>query len=203
MDKWRQRWWSSPDPCTSSDRTSAAKELDWPSLSGLFYIFLGVASVSVILRLLELGFHSDKLLQVWNHLKSMVRMAASTEDGSTSDCKCSEGHGTLCSYCYTKTGAKRSSQRSSSCRVRSERNGSVRSGFRSSASDGVGGVDEESVIGHGDISVVCGSALTVNRSVRSPQFQDFDNGTAYWEPSVQRRESARLSARRGSPEHLE
>ena len=121
MDKWRQRWWSSPDPCTTSDRTSAAKELDWPSLSGLFYIFLGVASVSVVLRLFELCLHSDKLLQVWNRLKSMLRLAASSEDGAVNDCKCSESQGARCRGCSTRSGTRRNSQRNR-CRRKSERN---------------------------------------------------------------------------------
>nr|KAG5713493.1 hypothetical protein BaRGS_025041 [Batillaria attramentaria] len=61
VDKWRQRWWSSPDPCTNTDRTSAAKKLDWPSLSGLFYIFLGTASVSILFRFLEFWLQGEKI----------------------------------------------------------------------------------------------------------------------------------------------
>ncbi|KAJ8318254.1 hypothetical protein KUTeg_003345 [Tegillarca granosa] len=38
MEKWRQKWWSSSEQCSSSDRTSSAQVLGLDSLAGPFLI---------------------------------------------------------------------------------------------------------------------------------------------------------------------
>ncbi|XP_070180286.1 glutamate receptor ionotropic, kainate 3-like [Littorina saxatilis] len=208
MDKWRQRWWSSPDPCTSSGRTSAAKELDWPSLSGLFYIFLGVASVSVLLRILEFFLHGDKLLQIWKRLKSKVRRSASVERGAGgTSCMCSVGSedsvNTQCTRCSTSSGIHRNGARMRSS-LGSHINGTVKleldgkfaennvgngedlNGFLSVCLDSV---EDPNRLGNGGFGSLYDNPVT---DKRGSEFQDFDSGNrTYWELGVQTRASAR------------
>lgn len=54
IERWRQKWWPRSDTCSTSERSSSAQALGLDSLSGLFYMYLGVIGVSLVLFVLEL-----------------------------------------------------------------------------------------------------------------------------------------------------
>ncbi|PVD37584.1 hypothetical protein C0Q70_00180 [Pomacea canaliculata] len=83
IDKWKQIWWSSADSCDTNSRTSDAKELDLQSLSGIFCIFLGVALVAVLIKVLEIAFAKPKFSLLWNHMKFMIFKPSPEDTRST------------------------------------------------------------------------------------------------------------------------
>ncbi|XP_076446669.1 uncharacterized protein LOC143283995 [Babylonia areolata] len=191
MDKWRHRWWSSPDTCSSTDRTSTAKELDWVSLSGLFYIFLGVTATAILCRVLEVLLRSEKTLKLWNRFKSLLHRAASSNSDNGDlgrPCRCcasGKADGKFCHGCSSMM--KRGTQnKSPSSRVPEHyAEFSSSSSFPSSSSsaarfafEGPYVEDEEE-----KRSVKAGHSICLRRS-RSPEFQDFDCENQYWEPPL-------------------
>ncbi|KAL8573212.1 hypothetical protein ACOMHN_036197 [Nucella lapillus] len=181
MDKWRHRWWSSKERCTSAGRTSAAKELDWPSLSGLFYIFLVVTAVAVVLRVLEIWIQADKFITFWNRVKSVMHFAAAK------DSKISNHHR---SSAEAESDSFEHAERRSG-RTTLQENSSVRRVESSAAELAFDGPFSEE-----DRRRSEDHCSTVNerykmearsfRGTRSPEFQDFDSEHYYWEPHMHR-----------------
>ena len=53
-ERWKEEWWPTIDSCSLNSRTSGAQSLGMDSLAGLFYVYIGIAGISILVFILNL-----------------------------------------------------------------------------------------------------------------------------------------------------
>ena len=75
MERWKDEWWSTINSCSAST-TSGAQSLGMDSLAGLFYVYVSIATLSVIVFVSEIFYRrilADKVYTYISQLKAIYR----------------------------------------------------------------------------------------------------------------------------------